>query len=369
MARTTETFKDMTAPYFSNREVLKNLKLAIFAHRGPASFRNQSGLLYKAGIQLGYEVEERDISQRAVYPTDQWDRIIVLVPLWPRYVFDAVRLSTPWFSKKFTLYGPVDGPYMLNVTFLKVVNQLNVITTSQFCREAMIKSEVKVNGVVYHGIDPRDFKFSDSPKYDRFKQLRAKHPGKTIFFSNLNPIHRKGFKHLSRALQILSKKRPRDFVFILHTGRGDAMKHSPDLAKIPGLVIEDAYNQLPFRQIALKTASCDVFVFPSLLEGFGLPVLEAAAAGRPIVCCDMAPLTEILRPDDAWWFPYQNIREEEWQAPGCRAQLHEYDPADLARAMETAMDHPKESAEKAKKAQERSRAFHYMKVYKPLLKG
>jgi len=43
---------------------------------------------------------------------------------------------------------------------------------------------------------------------------------------------------------------------------------------------------------------CDVFVFPSLLESQGLSVLEAMAAGRPVVACDIGPVRENV-PRDA----------------------------------------------------------------------
>jgi glycosyltransferase involved in cell wall biosynthesis len=38
--------------------------------------------------------------------------------------------------------------------------------------------------------------------------------------------------------------------------------------------------------------SADVFAFPSLYEGFGLPVLEAMACGVPVVCSDRGSLPE-----------------------------------------------------------------------------
>jgi len=38
---------------------------------------------------------------------------------------------------------------------------------------------------------------------------------------------------------------------------------------------------------------CDVFVFPSLMEGFGMPVLEAMAAGLPVVTSDRGALPEL----------------------------------------------------------------------------
>ena len=38
---------------------------------------------------------------------------------------------------------------------------------------------------------------------------------------------------------------------------------------------------------------CDVFVFPSLYEGFGLPVLEAMSCGAPVVVSNTSSLPEI----------------------------------------------------------------------------
>ncbi|MEV0897406.1 glycosyltransferase family 1 protein [Actinoplanes sp. NPDC049802] len=41
---------------------------------------------------------------------------------------------------------------------------------------------------------------------------------------------------------------------------------------------------------------CTVFLFPSHYEGFGFPVLEALAAGAPVICSDRGSLAEVAGP-------------------------------------------------------------------------
>jgi len=53
----------------------------------------------------------------------------------------------------------------------------------------------------------------------------------------------------------------------------------------------------------LKNA--DVFVFPSFYEGFGFPVLEAQAAGVPVVASDIPAFREILRDSALLANPYK----------------------------------------------------------------
>ena len=41
-------------------------------------------------------------------------------------------------------------------------------------------------------------------------------------------------------------------------------------------------------------SACEVFVYPSLYEGFGLPPLEAMACGAPVVTSDTSSLPEVV---------------------------------------------------------------------------
>jgi glycosyltransferase involved in cell wall biosynthesis len=60
-------------------------------------------------------------------------------------------------------------------------------------------------------------------------------------------------------------------------------------------------------------AEYDVFVFPSLWEGLGLAVIEAAVAGLPIVASDIGPLKELFDQDEVL-FVKPNSEEDLQQA-------------------------------------------------------
>ena len=71
---------------------------------------------------------------------------------------------------------------------------------------------------------------------------------------------------------------------------GDDFRLAEDLG-LKGQVIFTGYV-LPEEMPALYNAA-DLFVFPSLYEGFGLPVLEAMACGVPVVASNVSSIPEV----------------------------------------------------------------------------
>jgi len=92
------------------------------------------------------------------------------------------------------------------------------------------------------------------------------------------------------------------------------------LVLLPGFVPDD---DLP----ALYTAA-EAFVYPSIYEGFGIPVLEAMGCGTPVLCSDVSSLQEVagdggilLPPGDpaAWAEAIARVTE----GPALRGELRE----------------------------------------------
>lgn len=69
---------------------------------------------------------------------------------------------------------------------------------------------------------------------------------------------------------------------------------------IPGYIAE--------KDLPHLLAGADLFVFPSLYEGFGIPILEAMACGVPVVCSKTSSLPE-AGGDAALYFDPENIVE------------------------------------------------------------
>jgi len=118
---------------------------------------------------------------------------------------------------------------------------------------------------------------------------------------------------LLRAVEILARAEPKRYELKLTAGfHQDWLGASP---YFPNFRAEqDAFRRLEGAGVAADVewkkygslpelyASADIFVFPSYIESFGHPVVEAMAAGLPVIAADV-PVNRELCGDAALYFP------------------------------------------------------------------
>lgn len=104
----------------------------------------------------------------------------------------------------------------------------------------------------------------------------------------------KNFETLLRAFAILIRKT--EYPGLLIIG-GGFTSHTSFLRELAAeLEIADRVHFMGYVSNAVRESlyrSADVFVFPSLYEGFGMPVVEAMGRQIPVVCSDTTALPEV----------------------------------------------------------------------------
>jgi glycosyltransferase involved in cell wall biosynthesis len=143
---------------------------------------------------------------------------------------------------------------------------------------------------VYHGIEP-----PLTRELERDGQRIRKELGigpDAFLVGNVGRLAlQKGQRHLIAAMPLLLERVPRAHAVI--AGGGDLEKFLRDLAQELG-VSERVHVLGPRKDVPALMHAMDVFAMPSIWEGFGLVLLEAMAAGRPIVASAVATIPEVV---------------------------------------------------------------------------
>lgn len=130
---------------------------------------------------------------------------------------------------------------------------------------------------------------------------------------------RKNIAGLVHAFALLPEKLRKHYQLVLV---GGASVESRILlmkqAKKVGLILDDIIftHYVTDDELVTLYNLCHLFVFPSLHEGFGLPVLEAMRCGAPVIASDASSIPEVVGWSDALFNPYsdQSMADKIYQA-------------------------------------------------------
>jgi glycosyltransferase involved in cell wall biosynthesis len=141
--------------------------------------------------------------------------------------------------------------------------------------------------VIYHGVDPtfRPLKEEQVADFRARKGLPARF---VLFVGTLEP--RKNVLSLVEAFARLAEP---DVALVLAGGRGWYYEEIFERIEQLGLherVVLPGY--VPYEELALWYNAAAVFAYPSLYEGFGMPVTEAQACGTPVLTSNVTSLPE-----------------------------------------------------------------------------
>jgi len=115
-----------------------------------------------------------------------------------------------------------------------------------------------------------------------------------LFAGTIEP--RKNLVTLLRAFAPLTK----DFPHLLVLAGARGWFSEPVFAEVERLGLKErvAFTEyVPEEDLPALMSGADVFVYPSLGEGFGLPPLEAMACGTPVICSNAPALPEVVGED------------------------------------------------------------------------
>jgi glycosyltransferase involved in cell wall biosynthesis len=198
-------------------------------------------------------------------------------------------------SDKDTFYQRFGNHYRRRIVPLVTPKSEVVITVSEYEKDRIV-SRLGIDPhrvhVVHNGINEKQFFQRKVTDYDSLK-VKYNLPEEYILFLG-NTSYR---KNSARVLEAYVKytqqtKNPLPLVtpgltknYIAH--KLSALKYPFDKSKFitPGYIADEDLPSI--------YGLCKVFLFPSLSEGFGMPVIEAMACGSPVITSNVTSMPEI----------------------------------------------------------------------------
>jgi len=272
------------------------------------------------------------------------------------YFFLARELKVR--GKKVLFYTTVEGRVKMLPWDYWVLRDLRFIANSKYTKEKLEDIGAKVDEVIYHGVD---VKAIQSFSWKR-KEIRASLGFKDDDFVVgyiAGGYMRKGHKLYAEVIDKVSEKdKSVKFVVVTDDNGKDAYEDVENVLVIPD------FGKMPIDMLYGLYHSFDLYAQPSLSEGFGLPVLEALASGKPVVHADYPPLNEITTEETSFRVDVTAV-DFRRELGAIEYELHYYNPDEFANAILYAKEVLLSDKDGyTSKCFERANEFDVKKVYK-----
>ncbi|MDH7563273.1 MAG: glycosyltransferase family 4 protein [Candidatus Bathyarchaeota archaeon] len=206
-----------------------------------------------------------------------------------------------------------------------------IVTVSYAMKDELVslgfpKDKIQVS---YNGVDPQKYD-PNAVTSEQIKKIRALYDVKDdelmiLFIGRLVGV--KGVDKLIMAMPHILQKTPKAKLVIV--GLGDLQEYLTNLVKATRMsdYVKFRFEFIPEEERILHYAACDVAVFPSHYEPFGIVVLEAMSMERPVVvgASGVSGMREIVI----------CCGEEQ-----CGYHINPSNPADIAWGINSALENP-----------------------------
>jgi glycosyltransferase involved in cell wall biosynthesis len=188
------------------------------------------------------------------------------------------------------LFRPANRVYLAVLTRLSAQRARRLIAvsahTARECTRLLGVPPERID-VVYHGVDPA-FHPLPADEVSSFRERRGLPKRFVLCVGTLEPR-----KNLVRLVEAFARARDGEVGLVLAGGRG--WLYDDLFAKVEALGLGDEVvfaGYVMNDELPLWYSAATVVAYPSVYEGFGLPVLEAQACGTPVLTSNVSSLPE-----------------------------------------------------------------------------